>query len=645
MSRLPERDTRAGRDATAASSGGRATPLIAVIFILIFTVGPYLAFTDHVPFTSYGYELNATFSNSANIATNSPVRIAGVDVGKVISTERDGDATTVTFTVDGTGRPIHDDAFAAIRPRIFLEGNFFVDLDPGSPSAPELDSGDTIPVSHTSTAVQIDEVLTALQSPVRADLSRLLESYGTALTHKPTAAEDVDPAARGARARPAPKRSTAPSTTAATPAATAPRSPTPCSAPSRGDLSRLVAGAGRTFGALASHEEDLQGLIVNFNVFTGALAAQSANLSTTIHRLAPTLQIAHSSLVSLNRTLPPLRTYAIELTPAVAELPGLIAAGETVARPGPAAALRQGGRRRRQAAAPNRPRASPAPRRRARRWRCRSSTGSASARPRSWSRPATRRSTTSSAPAGPTTASSSTRSPTSPARARTSTATAPIVRAQAGGGTVLVGEPNPRRQPRRTDKTATTPTRSQPPLGTQPQLGGQPPMKPEVRCYTQPGPRRQRPARPGRPAPPPCGGEPMSERNPKSSRWTHFRAWLARQARGHRKDTIAIVVLALAGIVMMLGIFTQQKASLPSGCRSSAKNSTTSPAEFATAQAVTPGQGQAVDIAGIQIGKVTSVDLEDGHAVVGMDIEPEVHGADPPRRDLPAAAENRTSTT
>jgi phospholipid/cholesterol/gamma-HCH transport system substrate-binding protein len=45
-------------------------------------------------------------------------------------------------------------------------------------------------------------------------------------------------------------------------------------------------------------------------------------------------------------------------------------------------------------------------------------------------------------------------------------------------------------------------------------------------------------------------------------------------------------------------------------------------AEFSTAQAVTPGQGQAVDVAGIQIGKVTSVDLEDGHAVVGMDIEP-----------------------
>jgi len=115
----------------------------------------------------------------------------------------------------------------------------------------------------------------------------------------------------------------------------------------------------------------------------------------------------------------------------------------------------------------------------------------------------------------------------------------------------------------------------------------------------------------------------MTEPTPKTNRWTHFRAWLSRQSRGHRKDTIAIVVLALAGLVMMLGIFTQQKASLPSWLPLVGEEFDHITAEFATAQAVTPGQGQSVDIAGIQIGKVTSVDLEDGHAVVGMDIVPE----------------------
>jgi phospholipid/cholesterol/gamma-HCH transport system substrate-binding protein len=115
----------------------------------------------------------------------------------------------------------------------------------------------------------------------------------------------------------------------------------------------------------------------------------------------------------------------------------------------------------------------------------------------------------------------------------------------------------------------------------------------------------------------------VSDQAPKINRWRHFRAWLSRQARGHRKDTIAIVVLAIAGIVMMLGIFTQQKASLPSWLPLVGEEFEQITAEFSTAQAVTPGQGQSVDIAGIQIGKVTSVDLEDGHAVVGMDIVPE----------------------
>jgi phospholipid/cholesterol/gamma-HCH transport system substrate-binding protein len=326
MGRLPERDTRQG----AKEGGFRWRPsnaMIAVLFLIVFTLGPYLAFTKHIPFTSYGYELKATFANSANIAKNSPVRIAGVDVGKVISAERDGDAATVTFTVTDKGRPIHEDASAQIRPRIFLEGNFFVDLYPGSPSAPELESGDAIPISNTSTTVQLDEILTSLQAPVRADFSRTLEGIGTALNHVPTAAEDATqlPEVQGKTGGEALNgallyggdagRYSAQVTDAL-------RGTEP------GDLSRMVAGAGRFFGALAASEEELEGLIVNFDRFTGALAAQSSNLTTTVHRLAPTLSDARASFASLNRALPPLRAWAIEMQPAIAELPGLIDAAE-----------------------------------------------------------------------------------------------------------------------------------------------------------------------------------------------------------------------------------------------------------------------------------------------------------------------------
>src|SRR3954454_18680021 len=114
----------------------------------------------------------------------------------------------------------------------------------------------------------------------------------------------------------------------------------------------------------------------------------------------------------------------------------------------------------------------------------------------------------------------------------------------------------------------------------------------------------------------------MTEQTPKTNRWRHFRAWLSRQARGHRKDTLAIVVLAIAGIVMMLGIFTQQNASLPSWLPLVGEEFDHITAQFSSAQGVTPGQGQGVDVAVIQIGKVLSVVLQNAIAVVGMVAEP-----------------------
>lgn len=114
----------------------------------------------------------------------------------------------------------------------------------------------------------------------------------------------------------------------------------------------------------------------------------------------------------------------------------------------------------------------------------------------------------------------------------------------------------------------------------------------------------------------------MSEQTPKSSRWRRFRASLSRQSRGRGKDTIAIAVLVLAAIVMTLWIFTQQKASLPSWAPLVGEDFSHITADFSSAQAVTPGQGQAVVIAGIQVGKISSVELDEGHAVVGMDVEP-----------------------
>lgn len=115
----------------------------------------------------------------------------------------------------------------------------------------------------------------------------------------------------------------------------------------------------------------------------------------------------------------------------------------------------------------------------------------------------------------------------------------------------------------------------------------------------------------------------MSDGTPQVSRVRHFRAWLGRQTRGRGLDSIAIVVLAVVAIAMTLWIFTQQKAALPSWAPLVGEDFVHLSADFTSAQAVTPGQGQAVVIAGVRVGKVSSVDVEEGHAEIGMDVEPQ----------------------
>jgi phospholipid/cholesterol/gamma-HCH transport system substrate-binding protein len=100
----------------------------------------------------------------------------------------------------------------------------------------------------------------------------------------------------------------------------------------------------------------------------------------------------------------------------------------------------------------------------------------------------------------------------------------------------------------------------------------------------------------------------------------HEQAW--RQLRGRATDAIAVAILLIAGLAAALVIIANQGSALPSWVPFLGQDFVHYKVELPSAQAVTPGQGQAVDIAGIQIGKITSVSLVDGHAEVGIDVEP-----------------------
>jgi phospholipid/cholesterol/gamma-HCH transport system substrate-binding protein len=301
-----------------------AIGLIALVIILIAT---FLGFTKDIPFTT-PYQVKATFESANSIRVGSPVRIAGVNVGKVAKVEASEDSNTsvVTLSLQKQALPIHEDATAKIRPRIFLEGNFFVDLRPGTASAPELEDGGVIKVTRTASPVQLDEVLTSLQSDTRQDLKDVLDGLAVALNKKPTAADDrdADPSARGETGAesfndayvdiPAAER-----TTAQVLEAFLGQEPGE-------DLSRLIDGTARTAGALIRHEEQLKDLITNFNLTTAAFASESGNLQTSIRELAPTLENANSAFASLNAAFPPTRAFAREILPGVRETPATIEA-------------------------------------------------------------------------------------------------------------------------------------------------------------------------------------------------------------------------------------------------------------------------------------------------------------------------------
>ncbi len=305
---------------------GPSPMVIGVIVALLFLAIFYLGFTKRLPFTSRGYELHATFENATTLKPNSPVRIAGVNVGKVSSVEPEGNMAEATFNVSEDGLPIHEDATIKVRPRLFLEGNFFLDLHPGSPSAPELQSGSTIPMSQTTTAVQIDEILTSLQSNSRANLQRALKGYGQALNAPPTAAEDAtqDPDVQGLTGAQAINKTFQYGGKAG-------RTSTIVNDAFLGlhphDLSGLIRGQRDLFTKLASTDGALSDLITNFNTTAGALASESANLSASIRELAPTLQEAEPSLRHLNNALPPFQRLARESLPGIRQLPATIRAG------------------------------------------------------------------------------------------------------------------------------------------------------------------------------------------------------------------------------------------------------------------------------------------------------------------------------
>jgi ABC-type transporter Mla subunit MlaD len=281
--------------------------LIGIALIIVFAYAAYTKFAN--PFASK-FTVHVMFASANGLTPQSLVRIAGVNVGTVTDVApvsgcvfngvrtKACQAANVTMTIDDSGLPIHDDATFAIRPRIFLEGNFFVDVHPGSPSAPVVSDEHSFPMGQGTEPVQFDQVLSSLQSDTRKNLRVLLKEYGGAVgkagpsynasikfwlpAYEYTAIVAHD--ALGIQPH---------------------------------DLSNWIENGGTVAGALDAHPQNLKNLVTDFNTTANAFARQSVALQSTLVNLPQTLAAAIPAFNALNASFPPLRTLARALIPGV----------------------------------------------------------------------------------------------------------------------------------------------------------------------------------------------------------------------------------------------------------------------------------------------------------------------------------------
>jgi phospholipid/cholesterol/gamma-HCH transport system substrate-binding protein len=290
------------------------SPLVmGAICLVLVAIGLYFAQTKEVPFRNH-FELKAAFASSNGVRAGSPVRIAGVNVGKVVHTQPYGDdASLVTMRISSAGLPIHRDARLKIRPRLFLEGNFFVDVQPGSPSAPVLHDGDVIPATQTARPVQLDQVLDTLDNDTRDQVQTVLDEFGRALH-------------RGAAATNRTFRYTGP----------AYRDSAIVSDAQLGDsphqLSGYLRDAGTVSRALDRDPRALQDLITALYGTARGFARESDALESTLAELPVTLRTGLPALRELNRAFPSLRRLIGDLRPALRTSVPALDAGIPLAR-------------------------------------------------------------------------------------------------------------------------------------------------------------------------------------------------------------------------------------------------------------------------------------------------------------------------
>ena len=267
---------------------------LSVFALLLFL---WVSFGGVLPLKAKGYRFDANFTEAALLADEADVRLAGVNVGTVKSTElgAGGRTTRAVMEIDSRFAPIKVDTRAILRQKSLL-GETYVELAPGQPGSKDLPDGGTLARANVDDTVELDEVFRSFDPQTRRYFQEWLHESGIASTGR--FASDLNDSLgnaapffeRGADLlRPLAEQRLA--------------------------LRRIVRDTGRVFDAVSRENGQLRGLVTNGEATFSALASRD-------DALAETFQVLPTFLRETRTTVGRLERFARNTDPLVRDLRG-----------------------------------------------------------------------------------------------------------------------------------------------------------------------------------------------------------------------------------------------------------------------------------------------------------------------------------
>jgi phospholipid/cholesterol/gamma-HCH transport system substrate-binding protein len=169
------------------------TAFISVVTMVIIAaaVGGYILAHENLKLPSWVpvlghnyYTLKAEIQTAQAVTPGQgqAVTIAGAKVGEVASVDLRNGIAVITMKVQPKYARFYKNATLLLRPKTQLQ-DITVEVNPGTPSAGRLHSGETLPLAQTAPNVNFDEFLAGLDAETRAYLQELLAGAGEGLNH------------------------------------------------------------------------------------------------------------------------------------------------------------------------------------------------------------------------------------------------------------------------------------------------------------------------------------------------------------------------------------------------------------------------------------------------------------------------------